>query len=191
MAADRLARDLTKLVGLVGSSDSQSDNEGNRMMGSEGIFVDVPGVGEGYVTAGVDFFRVRFGVEYVNTVGARDAAPLVVNGKTYARVELHFDLAGKVTDWYGQAPTTAGRAKVTPLVESWAADFVETAVAASVIRPVIENANRIGEQQIKDEIRRVTNYLRELEMIADTFRARDDLEYVSPYRGRSWQLKEY
>lgn len=151
----------------------------------EGGFVNVPGLGDAYVTAGVDFFAVRFGPEHVNTAGNKDAPAVTINGKLYERVSVDVRTDGTViachASWWTGELTPAAEKTIRAAVEMWARDWTSTAYATSMMRPTIDRHNAINRARLHEDIATATNHLRELEMMDQRFDAAEPGEYVNTH----------
>lgn len=150
----------------------------------DGIFVDVPGLGEGYVTAGVDFFTVRFGCESINTGSDRDTPSLTINGRSYMKVDVQFNTVGEistVSSSFVESLTHPARNKIRRLVEKWAKPWTQTGLAASILAKTVRHYNAINESRIQDEIISTRAHLAELELLAAKIRSAGPTEYVTTY----------
>jgi hypothetical protein len=146
----------------------------------EGSFVDIPGLGEAYVTAGVDFYSVRFGPRYVNTASDIDAPALVVNGKTYPRAEVTARV-GMVVDFYGFEPTDSARAIIREKVATWLGEWSKTALAQTMLAATVTRHNEIHRDQVEREIRETREHLTELSALLDRINNAGPTEYVTTY----------
>jgi hypothetical protein len=165
---------------------------------SKGQFIVIPDVGTAYVTAGIGFFDLRFGTEFVNASTENDAPMLRVNSKVYrGTIEISAE-SGAVNTRAGLfsnialfgSLTDAAKRKVRPLIESWAAVWVQSDEARSMRAPVVERHNRINEERLRRDIEAARSHLAELEMLVEKFRAVDDpSEYVETWR-TTYELRE-
>jgi hypothetical protein len=132
------------------------------------IDVDIPGLGAANVTAGVAHFMVRF-------------ESLVLFGKNYREtIDISTDGTPRINQF--TSLTAAASRRAEELLAAWGADWVQTSEARNLLAATVAHHNRISESIVREEIVKATNHLRELEMIAERFRAIDDpCEYVSRY----------
>jgi hypothetical protein len=137
--------------------------------------VDIPGLGPATIRAGVDFYNVHL-------------EGVAVFGKRY-REDVTVLRDGRVDIGRYAGFTTAARRAVIKAVSAWAPTWIDSRDAVALLVATVKHHNRIGEDTLRREIERATNHLRELEMLAEKFRAADPDEYVSPWE-TTYQLTE-